>query len=143
MSVRRSVLLGVLALLSACQGPASISIRIVGHLADKRDNSVDILIYRLKDDKGFLGASDADLWTRPQEVLGSQQVGPAVPVRIYTGDAGDTPKLVELGQLPDNVRFVGVFALTAKPKGPRRILLKRDELGAVIRVAGHHLEVEK
>jgi hypothetical protein len=64
---------------------------------------------------------------------------------VFAGSADDKERSVELGELPDSVRFVGVLALYPKEddKGPRKLLLPRSELGTVLRFTGYHIQKEK
>ena len=139
----RKALIGFLGLMSACQGPSTISLR-ADRPTDGRDVDIEFRIYRLRDDARFLKVSVDDLWTRDKEILGADQIGEPTAAILFANDSGQVLRTIQLGVLPPEVRFVGVFALLAKERdGPRKIVLSRSELGSVIRVTGYHLEVEK
>jgi hypothetical protein len=64
---------------------------------------------------------------------------------VFAGSTDDKERTVELGELTEAVRFIGVLALYPKEddKGPRKIVLPKDEVGTVLRFTGYHIEKEK
>jgi len=144
---KSTVLAAGLALLAACGGPSSLYYRGVKPMNenDRREsNSVDIRIYQLKDDARFNQATIDKLWGEDKSVLGDDLVAMKTAT-VFAGSADDKERSVELGELPEAVRFVGVLALYPKEddKGPRKILLPKSELGTVLRFTGYHIQKEK
>ena len=144
---KSTVLAAGLALLAACGGPSSLYYRGVKPMNenDRREsNSVDIRIYQLKDDARFNQATIDKLWGEDKSVLGDDLVAMKTAT-VLAGSADDKERSVELGELPEAVRFVGVLALYPKEddKGPRKILLPKSELGTVLRFTGYHIQKEK
>jgi len=65
--------------------------------------------------------------------------------RLSLSAADEKERSVELGELPDAVRFVGILALYPKEddKGPRKLVIPKSELGTVLRFTGYHIQKEK
>jgi len=145
--MKKTILAAGLALLAACGGPSSLYYRGVKPMNEnerKESNSVDVRIYQLKDDARFNQATIEKLWTDDKAALGEDLIA-MKPATVYAGSADDKERSVELGELPDAVRFVGVLALYPKEddKGPRKMLLAKSELGTVLRFTGYHIQKEK
>src|ERR1043165_214565 len=139
--MKKTILAAGLALLAACGGPSSLYYRGVKPMNEnerKESNSVDIRIYQLKDDARFNQATIDKLWGDDKAALGDDLVAMKTAT-VFAGSADDKERSVELGELPESVRFVGVLALYPKEddKGTRKILLARKELGHLLRVTGY------
>ncbi len=144
---KTNVLAAALVLLAACGGPSSLYYRGVKPMNEndrKESNSVDIRIYQLKDDARFNQATIDKLWADDKAALADDLVAMKTAT-VFAGSADDKERSVELGELPDAVRFVGILALYPKEddKGPRKLLLPRSELGTVLRFTGYHIQKEK
>jgi type VI secretion system VasD/TssJ family lipoprotein len=143
----RYLALWVPAVLAACGGPAGLYVRGVKPMNenDRQESTpVDIRIFQLRDEARFTNATVDDLWTKAREVLG-EDYHALKQVTVFPG-APDTPEVrIELGELPESVRFIGVLALFPKDdgKGPRKLAVARKEAGSrVLRLTGSHLELE-
>jgi type VI secretion system VasD/TssJ family lipoprotein len=144
---KTTVLAAGLVLLVACGGPSALYYRGVKPLNEndrKESNSVDIRIYQLKDDARFNQATIDKLWGDDKAALADDLVAMKTAT-VFAGSADDKERSVELGELPDAVRFVGILALYPKEddKGPRKLLLPKSELGTVLRFTGYHIQKEK
>jgi type VI secretion system VasD/TssJ family lipoprotein len=146
--MRKTVALcAVLALLSACGGPTWVYLRGVKPMNEndrKESNSVAIRIYYLKDDARFNQATVDKLWTDAKGALADDLTGQK-EATVFPGSSDDPYKTVELGELPEAVRFIGLLALYPKEddKGPRKLCLPKAEAGHVLRFTGYHIEKEK
>lgn len=144
---KTTILTAGLAMLTACGGPTSLYVRGVKPMNEndrKESNSVAVRIYQLKDEARFNQATIDKLWTDEKSALGDDLVA-MKPEVVFPGSADDKYKEVQLGELPDAVRFVGILALYPKEddKGPRKIVLAKAEVGTVLRFTGYHIEKEK
>jgi len=144
---KTTVVAAALALLAACGGPSSLYYRGVKPMNEndrKESNSVDIRIYQLKDDARFNQATIDKLWARKASALADDLVAMKTAT-VFAGSADDKERSVELGELPDAVRFVGILALYPKEddKGPRKLVIPKSELGTVLRFTGYHIQKEK
>lgn len=144
---RLTILAAGLATLVACGGPSALFFRGVRPLNEndhKESNSVTVRIYQLKDDARFNQATIEKLWTDPKGALADDLVAMKED-KVFPGAQDDEAKRVELGELPDAVRFIGVLALFPKEddKGPRKIVLPKAEAGSVLRLTGYHIVKEK
>jgi len=145
---KATILAAGLALLAACGGPSALYVRGVKPMNEnerKESNSVDIRIYQLKDDARFNQATIDKLWGSDKEALGDDLIAGPKVATVYPGSVDDKEKDVQLGDLPDAVRFIGVLALYPKEddKGPRKIVLPKAEAGTVLRFTGYHISKEK
>lgn len=146
--MRNAIILAALALLGpACGGPTAIYTRGVKPMNEndrKESNSVAIRIYYLKDDARFNQATVDKLWTDHKGALADDLTGQK-EATVFPGSADDPYKTVELGELPEAVRFIGILALYPKEddKGPRKFCLPKGEAGTVLRFTGYHIEKEK
>ena len=145
--MKKTILATGLALLAACGGPSSLYYRGVKPMNEndrKESNSVDVRIYQLKDDARFNQATIDKLWSDDKAALADDLVA-MKSATVFAGSADDKERSVELGELPEAVRFVGVLALYPKEddKGPRKLLLPKSELGTVLRFTGYHIQKEK
>lgn len=105
---------------------------------------VDVRIYQLKDDARFRNAKAEEIWVKPKETLADDIVS-ETKITVFPGRSEDAPRDVELGQLPPEVRFVGILALYSKTddKGPRHLVLPRAEAhNRVLRFSGYHVTKE-
>ena len=145
---RMMILAAGLALLSpSCGGPSALFFRGVKPLNEndrKESNSVKVRVYQLKDDARFNQATVDKLWTDAKGALADDLVAMKEET-VFPGAADDEPRKVELGELPDAVRFVGVLALYPKEddKGPRKLVLPKAEAKTVLRLTGYHIEKEQ
>ena len=146
---RMTILAAGLALLSpSCfGGPSALFFRGVKPLNEndrKEPNSVKVRVYQLKDDARFNQATVEKLWTDHKGALGEDLVAMKEET-VFPGAADDEPKKVELGELPADVRFIGILALFMKEddKGPRKLLLPKAEAKTVLRLTGYHIEKEQ
>lgn len=144
---KMTVLAAGLALLVACGGPTSVYVRGVKPMNEndrKESNSVRIRIYQLKDDARFNQATIDKLWTDAKGAL-ADDMNAMKEATVYPGGADDPYQTIELGELPDAVRFIGILALYPKEddKGPRKIAIPKAEAGKVLRFTGYHVEQEK
>jgi|SRR5579883_20038 len=146
--MKKTVVLGAaLALLSACGGPTWVYLRGLKPMNEndrKESTAVDLRIYQLKDDSRFNQATVDKLWTDDKGALGDDLLS-VKTITVQPGVADD--KLVELnlGDLPDSVRFIGFFALFPREddKGPRKLVLPKAEAGKVLRLTGYHIASDK
>ena len=147
----RPVLLAVAAAatlsLVACNPATRLRVRGVAPLNLNEANEsvpVDVRIYQLKDDARFARAKAEDLWVKPKEVL-AEDVVAEKKITVFPGRPEDAPQDVEIGQLPPEVRFVGILALYSKTddKGPRHLVLPREEANnRILRFSGYHVARE-
>lgn len=133
--------------LVACGGPSALLFRGVKPLNEndrKESNSVTIRIYQLKDDARFNQATVDKLWTDHKGALADDLVA-MKEAKVFPGAADDQALKVELGELPEAVRFIGILALYPKEddKGPRKLALPKAESGTVLRFTGYHIEKEQ
>jgi type VI secretion system VasD/TssJ family lipoprotein len=130
----------------SCGGASALSFRGVKPLNEndrKESNSVTVRIYQLKDDARFNQATVDKLWTDHKGALADDLVA-MKEEKVFPGAADDAPRTVELGELPDSVRFIGILALYPKEddKGPRKLAVPKAEAGRVLRLTGYHIEKE-
>ncbi len=140
-------LCAALALLSACGGPTWVYLRGVKPMNEnerKESTTVDVRIYQLKDDSRFNQATVDKLWTDDKGALADDLIA-VKQITIYPGSADDKLVEINLGELPDSIRFIGVFALFPKEddKGPRKMAIARKEAGSVLRLTGFHVQTDK
>jgi type VI secretion system VasD/TssJ family lipoprotein len=145
--MRNAILAVALALLASCGGPSALYFRGVKPMNEnerKESNSVKVRIYQLKDDARFNQATVDKLWTDHQGALAADLVA-MKEATVFPGSADDPYKSVELGELPDQVRFIGILALYPKEddKGPRKLILPKSETSGVLRFTGYRIEKEK
>ena len=141
------ILAAGLAFLAACGGPSALYFRGVKPMNenDRREsNSVTVRVYQLKDDARFNQATVEKLWTDPKGALADDLVA-MKEAKVFPGAADDQANKVELGELPNDVRFIGVLALYPKEdeKGPRKLVLPKAETGVILRFTGYHIEKEQ
>ena len=138
----------IAALAPSCGGgPRSLYVRGVKPMNEndrKESNSVDIRVYQLRDDARFNQATIEKLWTDDKGALGDDLVAMKAAT-VFAGSGDDKERSVELGELPEMVRFIGVLALYPKEddRGSRKIVLPKAEVGNVLRFTGYHVEKEK
>jgi type VI secretion system VasD/TssJ family lipoprotein len=106
---------------------------------------VTVLIFKLKENGPFANATAEQLWTpeKAKAVLGQDQVGEARPQTINASDKGVK---VDLGQLPADVRYIGIVAKLPKQDPPktRHLVLPKDEADdGVFLVVDYELKVVK
>lgn len=146
--MKKTAILGAaLVLLSACGGPTWVYLRGVKPMNEnerKESTTVDVRIYQLKDDSRFNQATIDKLWTDDKGALADDVVA-VKQVTVYPGSADDKLNEINLGELPDSVRFVGVLALFPKEddKGPRKVVMPKKEAGKVLRLTGYHIQADK
>jgi len=139
--------LGLIAVLApSCGGPKALYVRGVKPMNEnekRESNSVDIRIYQLKDDARFNQVTIDKLWTSDKDALGDDLVA-VKGATVYPGSVDDKEKEIQLGELPDAVRFIGILALYPKEddKGPRKIVLPKAEAGTILRFTGYHISKE-
>jgi type VI secretion system protein VasD len=136
-----------LVLLAACGGPTTLYVRGVNPMNEndrKESNSVDIRIYQLKDDSRFNQATIEKLWTDDKGALADDLIAQKQDT-VFPGAADDREKEIKLGDLPENVRFIGILALFPKEddKGPRKIILPKSEAGTILKFTGYHIVKDK
>lgn len=150
MRQMRAVAALALVSLAGCGGP--LILRLEG--ADKLNQNqktppenipVTVLIFLLKDKGSFTNASVEQLWTKEKAkaVLGADQVGEA---RERTVNASDKGIKVDLGQMPPDVRFIGLVAKLPKQDPPvqRHIAVPKDEADDVVfELVEYRLDVKK
>jgi type VI secretion system VasD/TssJ family lipoprotein len=144
---RIMIVAGFLALLSpSCGGVSALYLRGVNPLnvnPMKEPCSVKVRVYQLKDDSRFNQATVEKIWTDAKGALADDLVAMKQET-VFPGAADDEPKKVELGELPGDVRFIGILALFSKEddKGQRKLVLPRDDAKRVLRLTGYHIEKE-
>jgi len=146
--MKKLLILGAaLVLLSACGGPTWVYLRGLKPMNEnerKESTAVDLRIYQLKDDSRFNQATVDKLWTDDKGALGDDIIA-MKQITVQPGVADD--KLVELnlGELPDNVRFIGFFALFPKEddKGPRKLVIAKKDAGNALRLTGFYIQADK
>ena len=141
------VLGAALTLLSACGGPTWVYLRGLKPMNEnerKESTAVDLRIYQLKDDSRFNQATVDKLWTDDKGALADDIIA-MKQITVQPGVSDD--KLVELnlGELPDSVRFIGFFALFPKEddKGPRKLVIAKKDAGNALRLTGFHIQADK
>ena len=145
---KSTILAAALALLSACGGgPTWVYLRGVKPMNEnerKESTTVDVRIYQLRDDSRFNQATIDKLWTDEKGALADDLIA-VKTVTVYPGTADDKLNEINLGELPDSVRFVGVLALFPKDdeKGPRKIVMPKADASKVLRLTGYHLQADK
>jgi type VI secretion system VasD/TssJ family lipoprotein len=144
---KTTLLAAALAMLVACGGPSALYVRGLKPMNEndrKESNSVKIRIYQLKDDARFNQATIDKLWTDDKAALADDLVAMKEST-VFPGSADDPYKTIELGEVPESVRFIGILALYPKEddKGPRKIALPKAETGTVLRFTGYRIEKEK
>jgi type VI secretion system VasD/TssJ family lipoprotein len=142
-----AALSAALTLMSACGGPTWLYLRGLKPMNEndrKESTAVDLRIYQLKDDSRFNQATVDKLWTDDKGALGDDVIQ-MKQITIQPGVAEDKPIEINLGDLPDSVRFIGLFALYPKEddKGPRKLVIPKKEAGTVLRLTGYHIQAEK
>ncbi len=146
--MKKMLILGpALMLLSACGGPTWVYLRGLKPMNEnerKESTAVDLRIYQLKDDSRFNQATVDKLWTDDKGALADDIIA-MKQITVQPGVADD--KLVELnlGELPDSVRFIGFFALFPREddKGPRKLVIARKDAGSTLRLTGFHIQADK
>src|SRR5579859_1003583 len=135
---KTALLCAALALLSACGGPTWVYLRGMKPMNEndrKESTAVDLRIYQATVDK---------LWTDDKGALADDIVA-MKQITVQPGVADD--KLVELnlGELPDSVRFIGFFALFPREddKGPRKLVIPKKDAGTALRLTGFHIQTDK
>ena len=144
---KTAVLGAALVLLSACGGPTWVYLRGVKPMNEnerKESTTVDVRIYQLKDDSRFNQATIDKLWTDDKGALADDIIA-VKQVTVYPGTADDKLNEINLGELGDSVRFIGVLALFPKEddKGPRKVVMPKKEAGGVLRLTGYHIQADK
>ena len=121
-------------LLAGCGGPVAIQTRGISPLnpGDNGSAPVKVRFYELKRDEKFKAATVESLWIDDKKVLGEDRVKDPVTADIEPGNKRDAPTKVDLGELNDSTKFIGVLALYRKAEA-------KDNRTLVIPVA----EVEK
>jgi type VI secretion system VasD/TssJ family lipoprotein len=142
-----AALSAVLTLLSACGGPTWMYLRGLKPMNEndrKESTAVDLRIYQLKDDSRFNQATVDKLWTDDKGALGDDVIAMKT-ITIQPGVAEDKPVELNLGELPDSVRFIGVFALYPKEddKGPRKLVVSKKDASGVLKLTGYHIATDK
>ncbi|HZE96176.1 MAG TPA: type VI secretion system lipoprotein TssJ [Planctomycetota bacterium] len=147
--MRKTAMLGAaLTLLSACGGgPTWMYLRGVKPMNEnerKESNAVDVRIYQLKDDSRFNQATVDKLWTDEKGALADDLIAMKT-ITIQPGVADDKATEINLGDLPDSVRFIGVLGLFPKEddKGPRKLAIAKANSGGILRLTGYHILAEK
>jgi type VI secretion system VasD/TssJ family lipoprotein len=128
-------------------GPSALYFRGVKPMNEnerRESNWVTVRIYQLKDDARFNQATVDKLWTDAKGALADDLVA-MKEAKVTPGAADDQANKVELGDLPADIRFIGVLALFPKEddKGPRKIVLPKADAGVILRFTGYHIEKEK
>jgi len=142
-----AALSAALTLLSACGGPTWMYLRGLKPMNEndrKESTAVDLRIYQLKDDSRFNQATVDKLWTDDKGALADDIIA-MKQITVQPGVAEDKLVEINLGELPDNVRFIGLFALFPKEddKGPRKLVIARKDAGIVLRLTGYHIQADK
>jgi type VI secretion system VasD/TssJ family lipoprotein len=139
-----AMLAAVVAALAACGGPSRLYVKGVKPLNEndrKESTPVDVRVYQLKDDSRFNQAAIDKLWTDDKTVLGDDLVAVKV-ITVFPGSHDDQEKEIVIGELPQNVRFVGLLALFPKEddKGSRKLILPASDAGkSILTFTGYHI----
>jgi type VI secretion system protein VasD len=139
-----AVLAAVVATLAACGGPSRLYVKGVKPLNEndrKESVPVDVRVYQLKDDSRFNQAAIDKLWTDDKTVLGDDLVAVKV-ITVFPGSVDDQEREIEIGELPQQVRFVGLLALYPKDddKGSRKLVVPASDAGKSILIfTGYHI----
>jgi type VI secretion system VasD/TssJ family lipoprotein len=114
-------------------GQSPLSLRAVAPVNVNEEGEslpVKVRIYALRDDARFRSALFSDLWMHDRDALGDDRLqDPKVVIIAPTGPSG-LPSEIDLGQLPEHTRFIGIMALYRQPDEPdrRRVVLSVDLL---------------
>lgn len=142
-----AALSAALTLLSACGGPTWVYLRGLKPMNEnerKESTAVDLRIYQLKDDSRFNQATVDKLWTDDKGALADDIIA-VKTITVQPGVADDKLVEINLGELPDSVRFIGFFALFPKEddKGPRKLVVAKKDAGSALRLTGFHIAADK
>ncbi len=120
-----------LALVGCGQSPLALrAVAPVNVNSEGESLPVKVRIYALRDDARFRSALFSDLWMHDRDALGDDRLqDPKVVIIAPTGPS-DLPSEIDLGQLPEHTRFIGILALYRQPDEPdrRRVVLSVDLL---------------
>jgi len=137
--VRHARLAAVLSLLAVagCGGPLILQFR-GGPNLNQNDKTppenipVDVRVFLLKDKTAFVTAPFEQLWKdKYKAVLGADVVGEPRTITIVASQ----PDKLDLGQIPTEVRFIGIMAMIQKKTEPpslRHTAVPKDEAASKI-----------
>jgi type VI secretion system VasD/TssJ family lipoprotein len=106
---------------------------------------VNVRIYPLKDDKRFTESEFEDLWVRDKDVLQDDWVSVPTVTTVLPGDEKDPPQEIDLGNLPSEVKYVGVMALYGKRwpgQKPRRVVHVQNLRSGVFELRGYGVSID-
>ena len=132
MKTKLTLLAVALLFLVACGGSMSVRVRGVTpmNVNEKGESTpVDVRIYQLKDDQRFKEARWEELWEKPDEILGDTKLDEKTDT-VFPGKAGEDAKVIQLGELKSDCRFIGIMALyqlQGEAEGPRHVVVPADE----------------
>ena len=128
------ILAAFLALTFVGCGQSPLSVRAVSPVnvnGEGESLPVKVRIYALRDDARFRSALFSDLWMHDRDALGDDRLQDPKVVIIPPTTPSGVPTNIDLGQLPEHTRFIGIMALYRQPDEPdrRRVVLSVDLLG--------------
>jgi type VI secretion system VasD/TssJ family lipoprotein len=121
-----------LALVGCGQSPLSVrAVFPVNVNGEGESLPVKVRIYALRDDARFRSALFSDLWMHDRDALGDDRLQDPKVVIIPPTSPSGLPTNIDLGQLPEHTRFLGIMALYRQADEPdrRRVVLSVDLLG--------------
>lgn len=125
-----------LVLLAGCSSPVRTQVRGITPLNVNDTNEstpVDVRFYQLAATARFEKAPFEALWLDAAKELEDELLAKPVIVSVAPGQAGQKPMTVELGELKEATRFIGVMALYRRSDGkPRVLIIPRDQADDVV-----------
>ena len=135
---------------SGCSSLKAVQVRAVKPVnVDPEGNSlpVRVRVYKLKGREKFRKATFEDLWSKDRAVLGGDLVDDPIEQDVYPAGTGAAPTQIQLGAVPEEVMYIGIFALYSQNDergGPRHVVLSRREAkGSVLVLTGYRVLVRK
>ncbi len=119
-------------LLGGCSRDITLRVRGVSPLNVNdvgETTPVKVRIYQLANDGKFRAATVDALWTDDQGALGSDRLTDPLITTVFPGGAGEEPVKVELKEVKDSAKFIGILALysSADAKDQRTAILSAEE----------------
>lgn len=133
--------------LAGCGGPLILQFRGADRLnVNEKDESVpvEVRVFLLKDKASFTNASFEALWgPKYRAVLGGDVVGEPRLITVFASKKSP----LDLGQIPTEVRFIGVMAMYQKksdaPVQRHVAVAKEDADDVVFELVEYRLDVKK
>lgn len=135
-----------LAIFAGCSSPVRPTVRGIAPLNVNDTNEstpVDVRFYQLGATARFEKAPFDALWMDAAKELDDELLAKPLVISVFPGTAQQAPTVVDLGELKEATRFIGVMALYRKSDGkPRILILPRDRAdGARIELTGYTIRL--